>query len=263
MTREVHDVPPAPRHVRWAPVVWCRWPVGLIGLGLAIYGGLVALLFHHVGAANHDTRIEQGPREQAVATVTAVKDLPGGTMSRYSYRFDMPLGVETGDSLGPRGGFAVGDTAPVEFVQGSPEISRLVGTRKELLGDLSTPILGLVVLPGLLLLLVWLQGVMDLRIMLAHGDVTVAELTQVERVPYVVPLMLRVHYRFRDHRARWCEGGHWVRARSALGQRLAASPGCALSIHDRLRPQRNRLITAVDFESGSPAPLAGRPAPHA
>ena len=44
MTREVHDIPPAPRHVRWRAALWHRWPLAFLGFVLAVYGGLITLM---------------------------------------------------------------------------------------------------------------------------------------------------------------------------------------------------------------------------
>ena len=96
-------------------------------------------------------------------------------------------------------------------------------------------------LVGVLLVLLWLQGAHDLRRMMATGDVAAAEPLQVERVAWVIPVMLRARYRFRDRHAQWCEGRHWVPARSALGIRLTSDPSQLAVVHDRSHPAHSRL----------------------
>ena len=38
MTQEVQHIPPSRRHVRWVVALSARWPIGLIGLVMTIYG---------------------------------------------------------------------------------------------------------------------------------------------------------------------------------------------------------------------------------
>ena len=142
----------------------------------------------------------------------------------------------------------------VQYCVLDPKINRLAGIRISQFGDLVTPLLGFVVFPGLLLLLLWLQSIVDLKLTLARGDAGVAEITGAEPVAAVVPSMLRVRYRFRDYHARWCGGVHWVRARSPLGERLRAGEVQVVVIHDRRRPERSRLVVALDFVPGAPHP---------
>ena len=47
MTREVQFIPPARRHVRWTLALSSRWPLGLTGLLMTVYGGLIALMLFH------------------------------------------------------------------------------------------------------------------------------------------------------------------------------------------------------------------------
>ena len=81
-----------------------------------------------------------------------------------------------------------------------------------------------------------------------------AEPLQVERVAWVIPVMLRARYRFRDRHAQWCEGRHWVPARSALGIRLTSDPSQLAVVHDRSHPAHGRLVVPPDF-----VPMAGAP----
>ena len=70
-------------------------------------------------------------------------------------------------------------------------INRIAGTRLNLLPRWVQPslFLGLLVLPGLLALGLWFQGVFDLKRMMGTGDVGVAEILEIRRQPMVLPSM--------------------------------------------------------------------------
>ncbi len=117
---------------------------------------------------------------------------------------------------------------------------------------------GLLVLPGLLALGLWFQGVFDLRRMMNSGDVGVAEVLETRRLNFVLPSTVAVCYRFRDHRAILRVGRHWVRARSALGEHLSTEPQHMPVLHHRRWPQFSRLALVQDFQK-SPAPSPTSP----
>ena len=245
-----------------------RWPLGLLGLSMTVYGGLVALMLFYAasGKQQDDALIDIGaPDLGGVATAEAVvtdaeetgAKIHGAPAERLSYTFRTERGVDfAGRSFGVAGAFRVGRFAKVDYLIDHPHINRLQQTRLCLIGDLVSPVLGLVVLPGLLLLLLWLQGALDLKRMMENGDAAVAHVDEVEHVGYVVPVMLRVRYRFRDTRAAWRQGVHWVRARSPLGVRLEGGSDRPVVLHDRVHPQHSRLVTSADFVA---APSAESP----
>lgn len=267
MTILVREIPPAERRVRWSTLVWFRWPMGLLGVFLVVYGGLVALMlmFASGGKPRDDRRLDASDVLRSMALVTDVKpseawldDLPA---DRITYTFESQGGhAETGRTFGHQDSFVEGREYPVEYLPGETEKNRLVGTRIGLLEDMVSPVLGAVVLPGVLVLLLWLQSLWSLRMTLAHGDVAVARLTRIERVRGVVPVTVRAYYRFRDHHARWCEGAHWVRARSLLGEQMAQPQREVAVVHDRARPERSRLVTASDFAGSRPRQREGEAA---
>jgi len=255
MTREVQFIPPARRPVRWTLALSSRWPVGLTGLVMTLYGGLIALMLFYArgGKPEDDRALDEGPVLTAEARVTKVwlhrgSWLSGEPLDRISYDFQTANGEpQKGSSFAPARRYSVDDPMDVHYLEARPEINRAVGSRLCLLPDLVSPVMGFVVLPGLLLVLLWLQGAHDLRRMLATGDVAAAESVKVERVPWVIPVMLRARYRFRDRHAQWCEGRHWVPARSALGVRLTSDPTLPAVVHDRSHPEHSRLVVAPDF----------------
>ena len=112
--------------------------------------------------------------------------------------------------------------------------------------------IGIMVVPGTLILLAWLTAMLKLRQVLVHGDVSVGQVLDVRVVKNILPEMLAVTYQFRDHRATVRKNQHWVRARGALGNRLrnwtTKSRKEALPVlHDRRFPQWNRLLLPQDF----------------
>jgi hypothetical protein len=253
MTREVHDIPPAPRLVRWRAVLWHRWPLAGMGAFLAVYFGLVALMLFHArgGKPRDDSRLAHSPH-RTEGRVIAVRDShatwDGEPAVVVTYRFTLPgESPHEAECFARHGRFAVGDRAPVRFLADETHVHCLEGGRLSLVGDWLTPVIALFVLPGLLCLLLWLQGVFALKAVLRDGDVAVARIVDVAPVRLVLPAAYAVRYEFRDHRAETRTGRHWVRARSTLGERIAARARRAIVVHSRVHPQHSRLVLAEDF----------------
>jgi hypothetical protein len=148
----------------------------------------------------------------------------------------------------------VGDAVDIEILTTAPNISRiqdgvLRADRRWLYAQFW---MSMMVIPGGLILLFWLAAMFQLRQVLVHGDVSVGKVLAVTPVKYVLPEMLSVTYEFRDHRAKKRKNRHWVRARGALGTRLANRNANnqqeALPVlHDRRFPHWNRLLLPKDF----------------
>lgn len=253
MSREIQELPPAPRHPRWRAVACRRLPLAIVGFLLTVYGGawILMLFFAQAGKPRDDRLLDRSARRTPAWVVRVepvrawIEDVPA---VRVEFRYVPDDGVErTGACFAPEGRFRPGTTVPAEYLPGMPHKSRLVGGRISLLGDWVTPGLRLTVFPGLLLLLLWLQSVIDLRRMMTWGDAAVAEVLEVRPVRHVLPEMLAVRYRFRDHHARPREGRHWVRRRSTLGRRLENLPARVAVLHSRARPEHSRLVLPEDF----------------
>lgn len=268
MTREVHDIPPAPRRVRWVVVLAAGWPLGLTALVMTVYGGLIALMlfYAHDGKPYDDDALDMGPTVRTEGTVTEVVRrfeswLSGEPSERITYTFTTPGGPQTGFSFVAENRYRATDSIGVNYLPGRAETNRAQDGRLCLLGDYVSPIIGFVVLPGLLLILLWTQGAHDLRRTLNAGDVAAAQITRVEKVAWVIPVMFRARYRFRDRHAQWRDGHHWITARSVLGTRLTACSGGVSVVHDRDHPQRSRLVVPSDFgHTARPgAPLQAAP----
>jgi hypothetical protein len=258
MTCEVQDIPPVDRPVRWGVALSRRWPLGALGLVMVVYGGLFALMLFYVYSSKgqYDELLDRGPTRLAQAEGLRVLHGAGtlpqsGDADLVTYRFTTEKGIKSsGEVSAVAGEFQDAASAVVQYLEGRPKVNRLEGTRCGTRPDLYTPVLGLVVFPGFALVLIWLLGALQLRQMLGRGDVAAAEPIRVERVRWVVPMMLRADYRFRDHHARWCEGHHWVRAHSPLGMRLSEMPARLAVVHDRVHPGFNRLVLPEDFAVG-------------
>lgn len=256
MRRELQHIPPAPRTPRWPPVLWARWPLAFVAFLGAVYGGVITLMLFYAwtGAPRDDQRLD---RSGVPAHGTVVSVRPVGDGEEVRWQFVTETG-ERRDGLmyAPAGRYTVAKEVDVDYLPRDPSISRLKGERLSRLGDLTLPLWRWFVLPGIVALLLWFLGVLRTRNLLRWGDVSLAELQEVKLLPVVVPGMLRVSYRFRDHRARERRGQHWVRARSQLGMKLTAVPPPreAPIVHDRYRAWRNRLVTVDDFVLAPAAP---------
>lgn len=253
MTREVQQIPLAPRHsVRWSAALWHRWPLALMSFLLTVYGGLwtLMLFFASAGKPIDDARLDSSAsivRGIVVEVDDTNAQMPDGTQSvRIHYRFPIDGNDVYGKSfasIGPK----PGDAIDVQFLAGAFHVNRASGGRISLLGDFVTPAFSITVIPGVGLLLAWVFGVARTRHLLVHGDVAVANLVEVRRVPLVVPTMLEIRFTFRDRSATEQAGRHWVRERSPLGARVLSQPSSIVVIHDRELPQRYRLIIADEF----------------
>jgi hypothetical protein len=268
MTREVHDVPPAPRRVRWRAVAWHRWPLALAGFLLSVYGGLFGLMFGFAGTGSL-SRTDQkltaglgdGSTQRVAGLVAGVEAVPerlrgaGLEVVRFEYEHAR-AGAARGQCFAPAGRFRTGDRVTVEYDVAHGELSRIVGTRVTLVSLLAfaRDWFGWVVAPGLCALLLWFGSVLRLRHLLAHGDVAAVEILSARAVRGVIPNMLAVQFQFRDHRAELRRGRHWVRQRSALGVRLGDEPRRLAVVHDRRHPRRCRLVLASDFHATPPVP---------
>jgi len=65
MTREVHDIPPAPRQVRWRAVLWHWWPLAFLGFVLAVHGASRLVMASDFAPVNSQTPVAQGAQRTA------------------------------------------------------------------------------------------------------------------------------------------------------------------------------------------------------
>ncbi len=253
MSRELRQIPPAPRVLRWGAVLWHQWPIALLGVTLALYGGLWTLMFYFAsgGKPQDDIRLTR----DAVQTQGQVDELElrkvdfrGQALDQVFYSFPGPGGFpEKGKCFVPADSLRVGETITVEFLPANPHINRALGGRIGLLPNYVSLGFWILVLPGILCLLYWFTVVLRLRHLLSSGDVAVAEILDLRLLPLIIPNMLDVHYSFRDRSAQLRTGGHWARERSLLGQRLREGSNRLAVIHQRKNPRRSRLVCPAEF----------------
>lgn len=253
MTREVHQIPAAPRRsIRWSKVLWHRWPFAMLGFLFAVYGGLVSMMltFHAGGKPSDDAilNIEPTIAEGRILEVQPTRArLPSGNDAvRAHYEFDHG-GAKTFGKCFAEPGLAPGDAVTVEFSAEKPEINRIVGGRLYLLADWAGIARWITIVPGALFWALWILGVVRMRRLLVHGDVAVANILSIDPVAVVVPSMLDVKFSFLDRHAKAVEGRHWVRERAPLGERLLANRRPLAVVHDRHNPHRNRLVIPEEF----------------
>jgi hypothetical protein len=277
MMHEVRSIPTAPRRIRLRPLLAHRWPLFFVGALCVVAGSLCSwMLFLASGAKPSDQRrLDLGPVEVVSAVVERVDEPThqdnGAPIEwpdhiqrqtvHYSFTFrDLPL---SGASFAKVGVFHQGDLVDVELLPQEPNRNRIRGTLLHLDRAWLQPEtwLGVLVVPGILLLLGWLAGVFQLWQVLSNGDVSVGTVTYARPVRFVLPEMLSVRFEFRDHRARVRSSRHWVRLRSELGMRLLRQQHTGWFepmpvLHDRRLPQWNRMLLPLDFLSVTPPPRA-------
>ena len=255
MPAEVQRIPPAPRRVSWGRVLGYRWPLAAATFALSVYGGVVTWLFFlaNSGVFVEAERLEQGARAAVVAVVRAVAT-DAEASQRVDYEFYADGQTWTGTSRVPGGTWREGQGVPVEYRLGTPTLNRIAGAPVKLRAPQFNPThtFLLLVVPGLLLGLGWLVGVLRLRHVLVHGDVGVAQVLEVRHVRFCLPESLSVRFTFKDHRAQTRTSRHWVRVHSRLGARLLQridreSPERVPVLHDRRFPQHCRLVLPAYF----------------
>lgn len=268
MQQEVRNIPPAPRRARARALLAHRWPLLFIGGVLIVLGGLIAwaMFLQSSGTFSWGERLDAGPTQIVDGVVQKVRptvhfdNQDWDDVHFLAPWYEPDLGSEQqainlyGYSFAPANVYKVGDPVAVEVLIDSPNIHRVLGgvlraDRRWLYAQFW---IGIMVVPGTLILLAWLTAMLKLRQVLVHGDVSVGQVLDVRVVKNILPEMLAVTYQFRDHRATVRKNQHWVRARGALGNRLrnwtTKSRKEALPVlHDRRFPQWNRLLLPQDF----------------
>lgn len=260
MRHELREIPPAPRLVRWRPLFAHRWLLLVAGGVLVVIGTLMAWLMflQSGGKMSLGPSLDAGPVVRVpgvLRTVWPERTFPDGSRRQeVRYEFRIESSNLRGGCFVPAGDWAVGGACEVEVLADDWNVNRIRGGALHLDRDWLRARFWIAVMtvPGGLLLLGWLAGVFQLRQVLVHGDVSIGVVHRVQRVPNVLPEMLRVDYTFRDHRAATRHNRHWVRAHGALGSRLLAQLTSGRYeempvLHDRRFPQWNRMLLPQDF----------------
>lgn len=241
-----------------------------LGTMLSVAGCLLAWLMflQSGGKASMAPRLDRGPTstvEGAVRDVGRPFEVAGRELQLVRYRFPWTYKAQQhievhGESFVAPVSMRPGDKVTVEVLDEEPNVSRIRGGIVYVDRSFLQPQfwLGLLAVPGALLLLGWLAGVFQLRQVLVHGDVSIGQVERVAPIPMLLPEMLRVDYTFRDHRAAFRHQRHWVRRHGELGVRLQQQLETGTFeqmpvLHDRRLPQWNRMVVPGDF---APAPIA-------
>ncbi len=260
VANEVQRIPPAPRRVSWRKVLGYRWPLAVATFVLLIYGGVMTWMFflNNSSTVEDAARLASGTRVPVdgvvlVAQPPATGDLPV-EHQRIEYSFHADGHQWEGHGETRHSALHERSAIAVEYLAGVPSLSRIVGAEVITRAPWFDPrdAFTLLVLPGLVVGLGYLAGVFHLRRVLAHGDVGLAQVELVRRVRFCLPESFAVRFTFRDHHARSRRGYHWVRAHSALGQRLLTMLRHGTHekvpvLHDRRFPQHSRLVLPDDF----------------
>lgn len=256
MTREVHHIPPAPRQVRVRAFLWHWWPLAFVGFLLAVYGGAWTLMMFLAfqGKPIEDSKLDREGQICPGRMERLIQQPDRGLPGRAEYSFQLPSEPRRrGISFLPQGYRAQpGDSIRVEYLPDAVHVNRIQGGRLSLVPPLVDIFFWAILMPGLTSLLVWILGALRLRHLMVHGDIAVGDVMHVHEVPILLPRTLRVVYGFRDRHAKYHIQSHWVRARSALGQRVQASPAMVAVIHSRRGWHLSRLVIAEDFCHNTP-----------
>jgi hypothetical protein len=252
---ELDAIPTAPRPVRRAAAFRHRWPLGVLGLVLVLVSVMAFSVIGTLGIDLLPLRDDALDADSARAPgrVTAVRDSgidqPGGRAVRVEYRFVPGDGEPVdGASFAPHGSrFAVGEPCTIEYLAHAPEVSRVRGTRRNPLGRAWTVFVGFGFLPAVAVLLLWLRGAIQNRLLLSTGQLTLARILDSVEVGGIKPPQRRVRYEFRDGHGHTVRGSHWVGLHTPLGARLARDCETAPLVFDPARPAVSRLVHGSDF----------------
>ncbi len=264
MRHEVRNIPPAPRRLRWRPLLAHRWPMCALGAVPTVIGTLIAwaMFLQSGGKFAMGPTLDRGPVHHAVGVVTqlaAPVRIEGELRQQATYTVVWDHRNANGMSFVPAGRHALGDRVDVELLVADPNVNRIVGGMLHIDRQWLHARFWLVALtvPGGLILLGWLAAVLQLRRVLMHGDVSPGLVHRVVPVRLVLPEMLRVDYTFRDHHAITRHNRHWVRRHGELGARLLEQSESGRYeempvLHDRRLPQWNRMLLPQDFLRAPP-----------
>lgn len=245
-------IPPAPRLPRWHACLRRRWGLGLAGAILLLTGIVVlVILATNTGSLLPfddlalDDRASRTSARVLGTDETAMHE-GGRTLWAIRYEFtDLQGNRQRGTSYTPVPELVEGDDLEVEFLAEAPEINRLRGTLRAPFPTIAVLFTSAGAI-GIALLLVWLRGVLKLRMLLRDGAVAQARILQARPDPWVNPPQLRVDYELR------VPGGavaarQYVRRTSPLGHALASGVTSSAAIFDDDDPTQSRLVHASDF----------------
>jgi hypothetical protein len=223
--------------------------LGLAGALLLFDGVLLAIVLGavHGSPLPFDDLALDDRAERARGRVLAVEPRGGGVHA-VRYQFATPDGrtwtaTSHAEQLVPEPGADVS----VEYAAADPAVSRVHGTRRSVERPLARVLLGLVALPGGLLLLVWLREVVRTRNLLRDGALTTAKIVRVAPIRGVNPPHVRIDYELTDRGGARRAGVQRALARGPLARGLAGGAPAWPAVVDEVDPRAHRLVVAEDF----------------
>ncbi|MGE3172720.1 MAG: DUF3592 domain-containing protein [Planctomycetota bacterium] len=253
--------PRPPRHVPWRLALQTWGVLGAFATAMLVVS-LVALavMWAEDGfrSPRDDWRLDAGPAEVAEARVTQVRHRRNKhgrvTRSFVSYVYDPGDGERSGQSVTTRRDVEPGAAVAVEYLRNDPGVSRMVGTHATYLGRILPTFAGLLLLPELFLVLLYLTRVFRIRTIVRHGPAVAGVLVGHRR-----PADGKRRRRSKNYRVRYGyrgadgldhEGWQFVRFDSALDRAVQATGegqtfAAAFVVHDERNARRARLVAAA------------------
>ncbi len=252
-TTEPTSIGRPPRTPRWRPALARRFVLGLLG-GILLFDALVigiVFLFLGYPVLPFDDLALNDRATTTEAVVESVEPTSFRVGSRHAihvgYRFRSDDGTEhVGASFTFDESFAIGARHPVEYLPEAPDANRLRGTVRVPGGWVPFVLLQIPLMAGVVMLLIYLRGVVQTRILLRDGTAVRAQVVTAKPVRHVNPRRVRVEYRFLAG-GLWHDGNHQVGARSPLGRRLLEGATEVDVVHDPFDPKRSRAVAPEDF----------------
>lgn len=247
--------PKPPRRPRLRTVLHTRWLAGLYG-GLSLLTLLVIIIAYASYGADLTSFADEALDRSSATVQGEIIDIEptslligGSTFLSLHYRFaDLSGKLQQSRSLLRESPLEPGDSCWIEYLRDDPLTSRLRGTTRQIQAPLLDLVIRWILLPGIVLFMFWLQGVLRLRGLLSSGLATHAKITRLGRNRWLSPPQLRVEYSFLDHQGGEHHGQHWVAMRSSLGQQLdRENLSTPAVIYDEANPKRSRLVDCTGF----------------
>lgn len=247
-------LPQAPREPHLRTVLRRRWVLGLIGAVLVVSAAPILIVLAVIGIdltpLTDDALDAEAERAFGVIESVTPSSLHVGELryDRVEFRFEPgDGGAVHGATLAPRGRYQAGDRATIDFLPYDAQRNRLHGERRSPTGPMIPVLVGSILLPGIACLLLWLRGILRLRVTLRQGRAATARIVEARALRWVNPPQLRVTYEFDLGAGVRAQGRHCVGCRTPLGRAIDGGLDRVPVVFDDACPESSRLVTAADF----------------